>query len=203
MEKIVVDAKGLLCPQPLIMTKKALKDLPVDREMVVIIDNATSMQNVLRFLKDNNARTEVDERNGVFTLTIQKKSEKLAHPDAESYCVAPSQARRHVIVVRGETMGAGDDELGTILIKAFINTIKEVSPLPESVVFYNRGIFLTLENSPVLDSLYELQSQGVSVLVCGTCADYFGKKDAVKVGTVSNMYTILEAMTAASHIIEP
>ena len=39
---------------------------------------------------------------------------------------------------------------------------------------------------------------GVEVLVCGTCLDYFGLKDKVAVGTVSNMYEILDSMLMAS-----
>jgi selenium metabolism protein YedF len=203
MDKVVVDAKGMLCPRPLIMTKKALKDCAVGQTMAVIIDNEASKQNVLRFLRDNGAQASVEERDGVFTLTISKERDGLAHPDAQAYCTPAPAAAPHVILFRDNVMGGGDPELGSILIKAFVNTIKEVSPLPGSLVFYNRGIFLALRDSPVLEALRELESHGVTLLVCGTCTDYYDKKEAVAAGVISNMYTILETLTGASHIVEP
>jgi selenium metabolism protein YedF len=88
-------------------------------------------------------------------------------------------------------------------MKAFINTIKDVLPLPSALVFYNNGIHLTVEGSPVVEPLKELEARGISVLVCGTCLDYFNKKSLVRVGTVSNMFTILETLSKAHHVIEP
>jgi selenium metabolism protein YedF len=100
-------------------------------------------------------------------------------------------------------MGSGPDELGAILMKAFINTIREVTPLPSKLIFYNSGILLTAEGSPLVASIRELESAGVEVLVCGTCVNYYDKKDEIRVGTISNMYTILESLTAAGRIITP
>ncbi|MFP4417104.1 MAG: sulfurtransferase-like selenium metabolism protein YedF [Fibrobacterota bacterium] len=202
MNKKIVDARGMLCPKPLIMTKKALNELAVNQTMIVQIDNETSKQNVERFLNDNHMETEVLENNGFFELHVTKREQQLASPDAESYCT-PEPSKPHVVAVGSDVMGMGDHDLGEILMKAFINTLHEVSPLPGAVVFYNRGIFLALENSPVIDSLKKLHQKGVTILVCGTCADYFDKKSSVKVGITSNMYTILETMTQAGHVIKP
>ena len=100
-------------------------------------------------------------------------------------------------------MGVGDDDLGSILAKALINTIKEVEPLPESILFYNGGVFLALKDSPVVQPLQELSDRGVKILVCGTCLDFYGKKAEVGVGIVSNMYDILQALTDAGHVVMP
>ena len=100
-------------------------------------------------------------------------------------------------------MGEGENELGEILIKAFINTIAEVSPLPGAIVFYNSGIFLTVEGSAVLESLQQLEKSGVKILVCGTCLEYYQKKEHIRAGIISNMYTILETLSSAKHIISP
>ncbi len=202
MSRKIVDAKGMLCPKPLILTKKALMELKIGGKMNVLIDNVTSVQNVERFLKDNGSDVSHTEKDGVYDLTVTKGEKKLASPDAQSYCSC-EPGRPHVICIKNDKMGFGSDELGIILIKGFINTIKEASPLPEVIVFYNNGIKLTLENSPVLDSLKELETLGVKILVCGTCADYFKTKDLVKVGIVSNMYDIVEALTQAKHVVCP
>ena len=100
-------------------------------------------------------------------------------------------------------MGFGPDDLGSILIKAFINTIKEISPLPSALVFYNNGIHLAVEGSTVLEPLQDLQNRAVDILVCATCLDYFKKKASLKVGTASNMFTILETLSNAHHVIAP
>lgn len=109
----------------------------------------------------------------------------------------------HIIVFKNERMGVGDDDLGTILIKGFINTIKEILPLPKKIICYNNGVKLTLKNSPVIDSLLELEKLKIKILICGTCADYFKIKDKIGCGIISNMYDITDSLTKASHIIAP
>lgn len=196
-----VDARGQACPKPLIMTRQALKDVAPGDSVRILIDNPTSRQNVERFLRDNGMSPQCVQDGDLLTITVQSPTAPLVRPDAASYCATP--ARPHVIVISSDKMGRGSDELGAILIKAFINTIRETAPLPSHLVFYNSGVLLAVEGSPLIDSLRELESKGVSLLVCGTCLDYFKKKDAVRAGTVSNMYTILETLTAAGHIIRP
>jgi selenium metabolism protein YedF len=202
MSKEVVNAQGLVCPKPLIMTKKALGKIAEGEAFTLLIDNATSKQNVERFLTDNGARCESVEKDGVFTLTVTKGARELSSPDAAAYCTAPPP-RPHVIAFKRDKMGFGSEELGEILAKACINTILEVEPLPSTIVFYNSGIHLALQGSPVVETLKNLESRGVKILVCGTCVDYYGKKDQVAVGIVSNMYDILETLTAAGHVVTP
>ena len=202
MEDKIVDARGMVCPRPLIMTKTALIELAPGQSMTVIIDNETSKQNVERFLQDNGAASATTEKNGIYTLTITKGESRLSHPDAELYCEPPLN-KSYAILFRNDKLGTGPDELCNILIKTFINTIKEVSPLPTALVFYTNGIHLTIEGSPVLAPLKDLERRGVSILVCGTCLDYFNKKADLRVGKVSNMFTILETLSGAWHVIEP
>ena len=109
----------------------------------------------------------------------------------------------HVLLIKNDRMGSGPDELGTILMKGFMNVIQEVAPLPGTIIFYNNGIHLTIEGSPVLDTLKELESRGVTILVCGTCLNYFDKKESLEAGKVSNMHEITETLTRARHIIAP
>jgi selenium metabolism protein YedF len=205
MPEKIVDARGMLCPKPLILTKQALKELHHGEHLRVIIDNEISKNNVERFLTDNGLASFCTGENGIFTLLVTKSTDSLPHPDAKSYCapILPAQSGRQVIVVASDAMGSGPRELGEILIKAFINTIKEVKPLPSKIVFYNTGILLTVEGSPLIDSLKELEAAGVTILVCGTCVNYFKKQDQIRVGTISNMYTILEALSGAGAIIKP
>jgi selenium metabolism protein YedF len=212
MNIITVDARGLVCPKPLIMTKAALEKLAVGQEMDVVIDNETSRQNIERFLKDNGATSSCTENAGEFTLRIRKQNAVPGRPNTQEYCIphpsSPSSNDREskksaVILFKSDKMGCGPDDLGAILMKAFINTIKEIFPLPSALVFYTDGIHLTVEGSPVVDPIRELESRGVKILVCGTCLDYFKKKASLEVGIVSNMYAILETLSSAHHVITP
>ncbi len=202
MNSTTVDARGQLCPKPLILTKKALNDIAEGDRVTVLIDNETSQLNVERFLRDNGMPFETTEENGVFSLRVTKAKQQLSHPQAESYCTVQPRLR-HAVCIKNNRMGFGDDELGAILIKAFVNTIADTEPLPATIIFYNSGIELALDDSPVLDALKELERSGIKILVCGTCADYHEKKDRVAVGIVSNMYDISQALVSASHVVCP
>ena len=200
MKNITVDARGELCPKPLIMTKKQLGQTGIDGTFVVLIDNETSKENVERFLTDNNLPFQTSRENDVYSILVTKTRTELSHPAAEDYC---RPAAGHAYCFTSEQMGSGSAELGRILIQGCINTIKEITPTPASIVFYNSGVKLTVDGSPVLQSLRELESSGVKILVCGTCANYFQIKDQVGVGIISNMYAILEALSQAGHVIYP
>ena len=203
MDELCVDARGEVCPKPLLITKKALKDSPEGQPLRILIDNETSKDNVMRFLQENGYSPECIESDGIYSLVLFAASHPLTHPDAAAYCTTTASQNPHTIVIKNKQMGDGDATLGEILLKAFINTIKEITPLPGSIVFYNSGIFMALDDSPVLPALRELEKLGVKILVCGTCAEYFKKKEQIHIGTISNMYTILETITAAGKSIVP
>jgi selenium metabolism protein YedF len=203
MEEKIVDARGKICPEPLIMTKKAIQEIVPGQTMRIIVDNETSKNNVERFLADNNMTALCTQHHGIFSLHVNKTGGDLIKPDAAGYCVPEIRTPGHIIVIASDKMGDGPDDLGDILMKAFVNTIKEVTPLPEKIIFYNSGILLAAEGSPLIDTLKELGNSGVTILVCGTCVNYFNKQNMIRAGTVSNMYTILEALTDAGKIIKP
>ena len=176
--------------------------LPIGEAMTILVDNDTSRRNIERFLQENGATAQSVEENGVFTIQVIRERSDTSSTPIESYCT-PRMETRHVIVLRSSQMGVGPPELGEILLKALIHTIEVVSPLPAAVLIYNSGIHLVVEGSPLIDPLKSLEAKGVPILICGTCAEYFQVKDKIKVGTISNMYAILEAMTSAGHIISP
>ena len=100
-------------------------------------------------------------------------------------------------------MGSGNDELGKVLIKGFIFAVTQLDELPEQMLFYNGGAVLTCEGADTLEDLKNLEAQGVEILTCGTCLDYYGLKEKLQVGSVTNMYAIVEAMNRADKIICP
>ncbi|MBI9101290.1 MAG: sulfurtransferase-like selenium metabolism protein YedF [Spirochaetales bacterium] len=207
MNKKTVDARGQLCPKPLIMTKKAIKNFT--GEIEILLDNQTAMENVTRFLEDNKISFSASEKEGLHYIVVHSDGDVTKISNPEDYCVLPvnhpaaPKNAGHVICFTNDKMGQGSDELGEILIQAFCNTIKEIEPGPSALVFYNSGVFLAKEGSPVLESLKSLENSGVKILVCGTCSDYFAIKDKIGVGIISNMYDIMECLTGAGHIINP
>ncbi|MEI8347750.1 MAG: sulfurtransferase-like selenium metabolism protein YedF [Pseudomonadota bacterium] len=196
MESKTYDARGQLCPRPLMVARQALKEHRPDEIFNLLIDNQISKENVERFLADNHISFKTQQEGSTYRLEIKKGNQEItAGPTSTPLST--------VICIKSNQMGQGPEELGKILIQAFINTLSDTDPFPQKIVFYNTGILLALDDSPVLPALNKLQDSGVKLLVCGTCVSYFNAKDKVKVGIISNMYDILEALSQSSKIIEP
>lgn len=103
--------------------------------------------------------------------------------------------------IASDSIGQGSDELGKILMKAFFPTLLETDPRPGKMVFMNSGVKLAVAGSDVLESLRTLEKQGTEMLVCGTCLDYFGVKDTLGAGRVSNMFEIAETFMNARSVV--
>ncbi|VBB07517.1 sulfurtransferase tusa [Lucifera butyrica] len=184
---INVDARGLACPQPVIATKKALENI-TDGLLVILVDNAAAKENVSKFAIANGCSVDAVEKDGIYTIKIIKgKGERIAEAPAPQF-----SKDKLVYFVGHNTLGHGSSELGNVLIKSFFYTLTEKEPLPSTIIFANSGVFLTSEGSPVLVHLTQLAERGVEILSCGTCLDYYHLKNHLQVGTVTNMYNILE-----------
>ena len=110
-------------------------------------------------------------------------------------------ARGTVVFIGSEGMGRGDDELGAILMEAFLDTLSQFKGEISHAVFVNAGARLAVEGSPVLEQVRQLEEVGVDVMVCGTCLNHFGIADQLAVGSVSNMYAIIEMLSKAERVI--
>ncbi len=196
-----VDARGLPCPQPLMLAKKTLTELSEGESLQMLLDNKLSCDNVIRFLKDHGLTPELSVEEGVYTLEVKKGAVTAPLGNAAAYC-APAQPKvGPVIVINHHGMGSGSEELGKILLQACINTLKDVAPQPVAILCYNAGVFAVAKGAPTVPALTELVAQGVTLLVCGTCVDYFEMQNRVAIGTISNMYDILQQLSTAERII--
>jgi selenium metabolism protein YedF len=193
----VVDARGLACPQPVIQTRKAM--LQAD-QLVTLVDSETSMTNVSRMASKAGWQVNVISQGDEFRIELAKGQDA---PQVEPLAVGRVEAVAGplVLVVASDSMGRGDAELGSILVRAFFHTLGEVEPVPQTIVFFNAGAKLACEGSPVLDDLTELANSGIEMLVCGTCLGYYELKDKLAVGQVSNMYDIAETMLRAGKVV--
>lgn len=202
----VVDTKGHLCPVPLIEAKKALKETKEGESFLLLTDNQTSFNNLSRFLNDNKASFDVSEAEGVWTLTITKNENQVSPVKPEDYCspsISHFQKGDFVIVFASDKMGEGDADLGHLLMINFIKALKDLDKLPRKMVFYNKGVTLATNTSPVIEHLTDLEKMGVELLLCATCVTHYSLESIVTAGTLSNMYAIAEIMASAGNIIRP
>ena len=108
-----------------------------------------------------------------------------------------------MVVISSDKMGEGEEELGKVLIKGYIYALTQLETLPKTILFYNKGAYLTCEGSASLEDLKSLEAQGVEILTCGTCLNYYGITEKLQVGTVTNMYVIAETMAKAGKVVKP
>ena len=191
---IEVDARRLACPQPVILTRKALAGA---NEVMTIVDNETSRDNVARMAQKQGFAVHIEEKEDGIYVRLSRQAEAVAEPRG-STAQGPT-----VVLMASNLMGQGPKELGAVLTRTFLHTLNEISPLPDTLVFLNAGVHLVAEGSPVLEDIGALVEQGVDVLACGTCLDYLGLKEKVAVGEVSNMYTIAETLLRAGTVVAP
>ena len=199
---ITVNAMGDNCPIPVIKTKKAIAALTGPETIEVLVDNEIAVQNVTKMASGSGGKVTSEKLGDAeFKVTIEMEGAPAAD-EAEAVCV-PDARDNTVVVVSSDRMGSGNDELGKVLIKGFIFAVTQLDTLPKTMLFYNGGATLTTEDSDSLEDLKSLEAQGVEIMTCGTCLDYYGLKDKLAVGTVTNMYRIVETMAKAGRIVRP
>ena len=193
---ITVNAMGDNCPIPVIKTKKAMAALTGPETIEVLVDNEIAVQNVTKMASSSGGKVTSEKLGDAeYKVTIEMEGAPAAEDDA--------QDDNTVVVISSDRMGTGNDELGKVLIKGFIFAVTQLDKLPKTMLFYNGGATLTTEGSDSLEDLKSLEAQGVEIMTCGTCLDYYGLKDKLAVGTVTNMYSIVETMAKAGRIVRP
>lgn len=190
---VKVDAIGQVCPVPIIMTKNALKDIE-EGQVEVSVDNRISLENLQKMSKEMGYDYTLEESGDIFKIVINKMRESVELRESEE---------NTVVVIDSLHMGKGDVELGRILMKGFIYTLSEMEELPKTILFYNEGVKLAIEGAESLQDLKSLEERGVEILSCGTCLNFYGITEKLRVGSVTNMYTILERQMKATRVIKP
>ena len=200
----VLDCRGLACPQPVIRAKELLDSL-AQGAVEVLVDNEAAQSNLERFGKSQGCGVEIrasagDTRHITISKGTSGNGAKAVAPE-DYRCDLPGIGL--VCVIPADTMGRGNDALGGVLMRAYIKTLKSLSPLPAKIFFYNSGVKITATESDLIAPLRELADQGVEIYSCGTCLDFLNLKDALRVGQVTNMFEIMDAMAQASKVVSP
>ena len=123
--------------------------------------------------------------------------------DGSASCAPDIRRKGMVVVLSANVMGNGEAKLGKALMKAFVFALTKQDILPETILCYNSGAYLTCQGSESLEDFRELEAEGVNILTCGTCLDFYGIKEKLAVGSVTNMYEIVEVMEQAGSIVRP
>lgn len=199
---ITVNAMGDNCPIPVIKTKKAMEALTGPETLEVLVDNETAVQNVTKLGTSSGGKV-TSEKLGEKEYKVVIEMQGAPAASEEEVACAPDKRDNTVVVISSDRMGSGNDELGKVLMKGCIFAISQLDSLPKTMLFYNGGATLTCEGSDSIQDLKNLEAQGVEIMTCGTCLDYYGIKDKLVVGSVTNMYNIVEKQAGASKIIRP
>lgn len=199
-----IDTRGQLCPMPIILFKKALNDAAAGSILSVLTDNETACQNLTSYMAELGLPHSVHQEEGYRRIEVQILTAQTVMMGGES-CSPQSVSGNapYTLLLTSTEMGCGDSDLGQILMRAYLNTIKEVTPLPRQIILYNKGVQLCRRDTDTARALAELKDLGVDILCCGTCVDYFGIKEELSVGRIGNMMAIAEVLAHNPHLVRP
>lgn len=187
----IVDARGLSCPQPVILTRRAL-EAAEKRRITAVVDNEVARDNIIKMATSLSCSVSIDRQGKDIYIHITKP---------EQYSTALDTHENVLFLVTSDTLGRGSEELGRLLMKNFFYALTEQGGLGKVFIFLNSGVNLTCSGSPILDYLYELQQDGAEILSCGTCLDYYRLREKLGIGQITNMYTIVEYLQKIPRVI--
>ncbi|MDD4458114.1 MAG: sulfurtransferase-like selenium metabolism protein YedF [Syntrophotalea acetylenica] len=199
MAKCVIDCRGLPCPQPVVKTKKAMEASP-DGEIEVLLNDDIAFENVSRLAAGRQwAVVDVTRKGSDIHLLLRAENAAIGEPRPSS---AAEQDATLVYCV-SDRIGSGDDKLGELLMQSFIKSLLDMPPLPKRMIFLNSAVRLATEGSAVLETLQHLEKQGVEIFSCGTCLDFFGLKERLRVGKATNMFDVITSLRTFERVVQP
>lgn len=200
----IIDCKGLNCPEPVLKTKQALEK-GIAEGLTVIVDNEGSRNNVERFARSQGCTATSDTlADGGFQVMITGSPAQTAPGDVDAALLTCSSVGSGpVCIVPADSMGRGSEELGWGLLQNYVKTLKELSPLPSKIFFYNGGVKIVATDNKAVEAIIDMEKQGVEIWACGTCLEYFQLEKDLKVGKITNMFEIVNTMATAARVISP
>ncbi len=212
MAEILLDCQGQPCPQPVLECKRCIEDSAPD-SITVLVDNDAARENVSRFASTKGYQSEAQKlESGIWRLTLSKGRASATAPAETAPGEAASQEQhgrpgRHTeqicVFIGSRTLGRGDETLGAKLMVNFVSTLPELGQDLWRIIMVNEGVTLATTGSPVLETLRTLEASGVSILVCGTCLDYFQLLEQKQVGQTTNMLDVVTSLQLATKVIRP
>lgn len=196
-----INAIGMICPKPVIETKKAMRENPNEDHFEILVDNEIATQNLTKMAKQLQMKASVNKiSNKEYEVSI-KRLEDADVTNLNTSCQIMNFSD-YVVVVNSDKISNGDPEFSKSLLEGFLYAVTEQDILPKAVIFYNRGVFNTTKNEKVIEDMKGLEAKGVDILSCGLCLDNYHLKEELKVGSITNMYRIVELMRE-NHVVAP
>lgn len=191
-----IDARGIECPMPVIMAKRLVNE--GEKKFKIYVNDQIAVENLNKMASQVNYKTTVEEKKeGEFGLLFEKLNDI---SQKENSTLMESNA--YIVVFDSDKIGEGEEEFSKKLIESFLLALTEQDKYPEYIICYNKGVYLTTERENTIEDLKKLKSRGVKILSCGLCLDNYGLKENLQVGTVTNMYEIVELMTK-NRVVRP
>ena len=210
-----LDMRGHPCPQPLIKTRRLWKSLAAGEQFQVLVDNDIAHLNLVSFLNDQGAGPSVQkEGDNCWVIVASRAADSTtsnatvmtkpaANTAPEVSITVGQQPANYIVVLKSDCMGHGDDDLGRLLVKGYLNTLRELDNKPAAIILYNGGPLVANQGSGSEAALKALEEDGVDVIVCGACVDFFAIKQTLAAGRISNMYEIAEKIARTGHVVYP
>jgi len=194
----ILNCNGLTCPQPVVETRNFLATHPQLEAVTVLVDNPAAAQNVERFLGAQGFQVSIQGSEPDLKVEGHRQGQESGEMVIENLIEAHQKT---LILISKDTMGVGDDRLGALLMLNFLRTLKEMGNALWRLVFVNAGVKLTIEGTETLPVLQDLEAQGISILVCGTCLNHFGLLGKKQCGETTNMLDIVTSLQVADKVI--
>ncbi|BDU74922.1 sulfurtransferase-like selenium metabolism protein YedF [Mesoterricola silvestris] len=191
----ILDARGLPCPQPVILAKNALAAGDVDA-LEILVDNAAARENLTKFAAYAHCAVECAQGEAGEIRVLLRPSGPVPGPAPQPSPAVPAAAGAATVLITSDGIGSASPELAHLLMRGFLFTLTECDAPPARIIFMNAGVRLALEGSDSLEHLRKAAGRGVDVIACGTCLEYLGVTEALGVGRISNMYEI------ATHLLQ-
>ena len=190
-----LDGYGKACPLPVIMVKTEIEKRDFDGEDIVIrVDNAIAVKNLEKLAKSYGLKIDSKEIEGGYEVTFLISGNECKLIEELDIASLPREKTVPAYLITTNVLGKGDNELGANLMQMFLFSITQMPHLPKTIAFMNGGVHLATINEETIETLKELETKGVKILVCGACLNFYGLADQVKVGEVSNAYEILSTL---------
>ncbi len=192
-----LDFRGLPCPQPVIEAKKEIESNPQVNNYQVRVDNKAAVENLTRFLKHKGFNVDVSDYKNSFIIAASRGAD---HYEQQGLTDETSQ-KNTLVMITNNCIGSSNPELGAKLMVNFIKTLSEIKESLWRLIFVNEGVKLTVEGADVINELKSLENDGISILVCGTCLEYYNLLEKKQAGDTTNMLDIMTSLQIAEKII--
>lgn len=200
MKKKEVDTRGRACPEPVVLTKKTLEETAEGEEILVLADTENARDNIVRFAQSQGCEANVTEDQGYFRIGITRKAG--SKPAAELYAATCPASEKEIVYLFDSDFVGSNRDLGKVLLNGFMHAALSLPHKNCTVILISTAVKIAIKGSYALEVLEQLQKQGVTILLCGTCLDFFKLRDAVAIGTASNALEIMQRLTGASSIVK-